>query len=258
MNRRTQLFITRATLCLLLSTSIALSQSGAKHFFDQGNQAYRDGDYQNALEWYGKIVAAGYESSQVYYNMGNCYYKLAQTGLAILYYEKALKLNPHDREIKFNLEVANLKVIDRLESPPQFFLFEWWESVKTYFTIGQWTRLTATFYVVTFLAGIFFILLRFHRLRRIILSILIVFAILMVLASYLLFLNVREETGNTRAIVLLPSVNVLSAPNENSTDVFVLHEGVKVQLSEQRGEWVEITLPDGKSGWIKLDSLGVI
>jgi tetratricopeptide (TPR) repeat protein len=237
---------------------IVVGQSGTKHFFEQGNQAYRDGDYPGALEWYKKIVSAGYESSQVYYNMGNCYYKLDQIGLAILFYEKAFKINPRDREIKFNLEMANLKVVDRLGSPPQFFLFEWWDKIKTYFNIDQWTKLVAALYVSTILMLILFIFLRFHRLRSVVLTILIVFAALTVFASYLLFLNVRAEAENTGAIVLVPSVNVLSAPNENSTDVFVLHEGVKVNLSDQRGEWVEITLPDGKSGWMKRETLGVI
>jgi len=250
--------IKKAIFYLLLATMIAAGQSGTKHFFERGNQAYRDGDYQGALEWYGKIVSAGYESSQVYYNMGNCYYKLDQIGLAILFYEKAFKINPRDREIKFNLELANLKVVDRLESPPQFFLFDWWDKIKTYFNIDQWTKLVAALYVFTILMLILFIFLRFHPLRRIVLSVLIVFAALTVFASYLLFLNVREEAENTGAIVLVSSVNVLSAPNENSTDVFVLHEGVKVILSDQRGEWVEITLPDGKSGWMKREMIGII
>jgi tetratricopeptide (TPR) repeat protein len=248
----------KTILFLLLLTVLAAAQSGMKHFFEQGNRAYRDGDYQTALEWYRKIVGAGYQSSPVYYNMGNCFYKLGQTGYAVLYYEKALKLNPRDREIKFNLELANLKVVDRLEAPPQFFLFTWWDSLKTYFTIGQLTRLMATLYVLTTLMLIVFLFMRYHALRRVVLSLLIVLAVLTVFVAYLLYLNVQAENENTHAIVLAPSVNVLSEPNENSTDVFVLHEGVKLNLSQRRGEWVEITLPDGKSGWMKGENLGVI
>ncbi len=243
---------------LLLLTLIAFrlpGQSGMAHFYEQGNQAYREGNYQSALEWYGKILSAGFESSQVYYNIGNCYYKSGSVGRAILFYEKARKLNPRDREILFNLELANLKVIDRIEAPPQFFLFDWWEAVKTYFTVSQLTRLTAILFGAAILTLIGFL---FFRERRVILSALIVFSVLALFSAYLLVVNAREETTHIRGIVLVSSVNVLSAPNENSTDVFVLHEGVKVTLQEQRGEWALITLPDGKSGWMKRENLGII
>lgn len=246
---------------LLLLTLIVFrlpGQSGMAHFYEQGNQAYREGNYQSALEWYGKILSAGYESSQVYYNIGNCYYKLGSVGRAILFYEKARKLNPRDREILFNLELANLKVIDRIEAPPQFFLFDWWETVKTYFTVSQLTRLAATLFGVSILVLIGLLFFREHRLRRVILAALIVFAVLTLFSAYLLLVNARQGNGQVRGIVLVSSVNVLSAPSENSTDVFVLHEGVKVALEEQRGEWVRITLPDGKSGWMRRENLGII
>jgi tetratricopeptide (TPR) repeat protein len=248
----------KVILFLFLFTIVAVAQSGMKHFFEQGNQAYREGEYQTALEWYRKIVGVGYRSSPVYYNMGNCFYKLGQTGYAILYYEKALQLDPRDREIKFNLELANLKVVDRLEAPPQFFLFTWWDTIKTYFSISQLTRLMITLYVVTILMLIAFLFLRYHAFRKVILSLLIVFTVLTLFASYILYLNVQTENEHIEAIVLVSSVNVLSEPNENSIDVFVLHEGVKVNLSQRRGEWVEISLPDGKSGWIKQENLGII
>lgn len=248
----------KIVLFLLIFTLVATAQSGMKHFFEQGNQAYREGDYQTALDWYGKIIGAGYHSSQVYYNMGNCFYKLGQTGYAVLYYEKALKVNPHDREIEFNLELANLKVVDRLEAPPQFFLFSWWDAVKFYFTVNQLTRLLVMLYILTILILIATLFLRYHSLRRLILSLLIISTVLTIFVSYILYLNIHEENENIRAVVVVPSVNVVSEPNENSTDVFILHEGVKVNLSQQRGEWVEITLPDGKAGWMKQENLGII
>lgn len=250
--------IIKTILLLTLLVFRLPGQSGMGHFYEQGNQAYREGNYQSALEWYGKILSAGYESSQVYYNIGNCYYKLGSVGRAILFYEKARKLNPRDREILFNLELANLKVIDRIEAPPQFFLFHWWETVKTYFSLSQLTRLAAILFGAAIFTLIAFLFFREHRLRRVILSALIVVGVLALFSAYLLVINAREESTHIQGIVLVSSVNVLSAPNENSTDVFVLHEGVKVTLQEQRGEWVLITLPDGKSGWMKRENLGII
>ena len=242
-------------LCLL---GIAMGQSGTKYFFEQGNQAYREGNYEAALEWYRKIVDSGFEASQVYYNMGNCYYKQDRTGLAVLYYEKARKLNPNDREINENLQLANLKVKDRIELPPQFFLFAWWDQMMTFLNISQLARLTLVFYVtaIALLIALFF--LRPGGMRRATLYALVGFAILTLFSTYVLLSNIHVAKNRVEAVVLSSSINVLSEPNENSTDIFLLHEGAKVVLDEQRGEWVKISLPDGKAGWVRQAYLGVI
>ena len=250
--------LTKTAICLLLLAGFVIAQSGTKHYFEQGNQAYRDGNYQNALEWYYKIIEVGYEGSQVYYNLGNCYYKLDQIGKAILYYEKARKFNPDDKEILFNLELANLKVIDRIEMPPNFFLFQWWDNLKSYFTIHELTKIVVIFYVTSMLILTLFLFFRYQLARRFMIIILTCCAVLTIFSTYILVLNIQESHETPQAIVLATSVNIMSAPDENSTDVFILHEGVKVALDEQRGGWVKISLPDGKSGWMKQDYLGVI
>lgn len=237
---------------------MATAQSGTRHYFEQGNQAYRENNYLGALEWYHKIEEAGFESSQVYYNIGNCYYKLDQIGHAILYFEKAHKLNPDDEEILFNLEIANLKVVDRLEMPPQFFLFTWWDNIKSFFSINELAIIVIVLYVLAIGLLILLLFMRYHARRRTVLVALSVFGVLTIFFTYILVLNVQETTQNQNAIVLTQSANVHSAPNEGSTDVFVLHEGAKVRMNEQRGEWVKISLPDGKTGWLRQSYLGTI
>ncbi len=243
---------------LLTVTTLLAAQSGSKRFFEEGNQAYAQGDYHTALQWYQRIESMGYESSELYYNIGNCYYKLDEIGNAILYYERARKLTPHDKEILENLQLANLKVVDRIELPPRFILFEWWDAFKFYLTLPQLTRLSAISYVLFVLLLTLYIFLRHPRWRKVVLIFMITAAVFMLITSYLLYLNVQHEKENKEAVVLAPVVTVLSAPEENGTDVFVLHEGVKVRLGEQRGEWVKISLPDGKNGWLKMETLGVI
>lgn len=234
------------------------AQSGAEHFFQQGNQAYRDGNFQEALNNYRRILDSGFESSRIYYNMGNCYYKLNAIGPAVLYYEKALRLDPHDEEIRLNLQLANLRVVDRIDMPPQFFLFQWWDKLKTFLPIDQLSAATAALYSLTMLLLIAHLFLRDRRSGKWSRGLLIIFATLTVFLAYLLYLNVADNTRHREAVVLAQSVNVLSAPEENGTDVFVLHEGIKVQLNEQRGDWLRISLPDGKSGWLKQDRVGMI
>ena len=260
--------ISKANIFLYLLTSMlminivgsnqVLGQSGVTYYFEQGNQAYRNGDYKVALDWYKKIVQDGYESSQVYYNIGNCYYKLDQLGPTVLFYEKAKKLNPNDTEIESNLALANLKVVDRIEMPPAFFLFKWWENVTTMFSISQLANITIVLYiaVIIFICAFFFI--SASKGRRLLIYMLGVSGVFLLFFVYLLLSNIYTERKEKSAIVLTASINVLSAPDVNSTDVFVLHEGVKVLLDDQRGEWVKISLPDGKSGWMRQNFLGEI
>jgi len=234
------------------------AQSGSGYYFEQGNKAYRANRYEKALEWYQKIVASGYQSAALYYNMGNCYFRLNRIGESVLYYQKALKLNPDDKEIRDNLDLARLKIIDRIEAPPRFFLFQWWENLLKFYTIPQWTRLTAFLYVLSMLIAILMILFKGHKFVSRIRFLLWTGGVLTLFSAYLLFVNVRREKSIKQGVVLVPAVTLTNAPEENSSAAFILHEGVTVQIIENRDEWVQISLPDGKSGWMKKADLGII
>ncbi|MEL6822500.1 MAG: tetratricopeptide repeat protein [Calditrichota bacterium] len=234
------------------------AQSGSDYFFEQGNTAYRANDFAKALEWYNKILDTGYTGSALYYNIGNCYFKLEQVGPSILFYEKALRLAPGDEEIRFNLDLANSKVIDRIQQPPKLFIYRWWDSLVDAFSLGQLTWITAI---------LFFLLIAFYAVKLLLVDQLpeslirygLIALLVLTLFSVLLLFSGANHYGSERdAIVLVPRVNVLSAPGEQGNEVFVLHEGVKVWRSEQRGDWVRIELPDGKTGWIEADKIGVV
>ena len=240
-----------------LLSSALFAQSGAEFYFEQGNSAYRQNDFELAVEWYQKILDTGYESSEIHYNLGNCYYKMDDIGNAVLHFEKARKLNPDDPELQFNLELVNLKVRDRIVMPESFVLLRWWESTKGMFSLAGWTSITAVFYIISMLFGIAYLFVNDGFIRRIFRMVIISAAVLTFCAGALLAVNIMDESQK-EAIVLTSTVNVLSAPEENSTNVFLLHEGAKVTMAETRGEWVKIALPDGKSGWLKQQYLGVI
>lgn len=244
---------------LLMFVSVALAaQSGGGYFFDQGNAAYRDGDYNKAAEWYTRILDSGYEGSVVHYNLANCYYKLDELGLSILHYEKALKLSPGDPEIRQNLNLANLNVKDRIEMPPAFFLLRWWESLKTALTPSGWGKTLILFYVLAMLLATAALFLRGNALRRWLWGGMTVAGTLALLATLLMFIRMDQETNHPAGVILVNQVTVLSAPDPNSTDVFVLHEGSRLTVEQFRGEWLQIRLPDGKSGWMKRENVGVI
>ncbi len=245
-------------IVVLIFSTASLAQSGIDYFFEQGNESYRENDYQTAIDWYQKILDAGYEGGRLYYNLGNCYYKLDKIGYAILYYEKSQEFLPDDPEVNFNLELARLKVVDSIEMPPRFFLFEWWEDIKDFYSIHQLINLVTVLYILTSAILIIFLFLKADHVRRFLFPGFIVLSILTLFWGYILFTNIHEEKANQHGIVLSPNVTILSAPNENSTDVFVLHEGVKVKLDDRREDWVKISLPDGKSGWMKRAHVGII
>lgn len=244
---------------LILFASLTYAFAGElESLFQQGNAAYHSEKYQEAIKQYQKILSQGYESAEIYYNIGNCYFRLAQIGPAILYYEKARKLNPHDPDIAYNLELANLKVVDRLETPPRFFLFHWWDGIKLFYSIAQLTYLIIILFSLVVLFLIIWLFSKRSRLQRLSLSGAVLVGVLLVFWTYILFIRIHEQNHLIEGVVLAPTVTVRSAPDENSTDVFVLHEGSKIRLEEQHDKWVKISLPDGKTGWIQSETLGII
>lgn len=254
MNKRFLLFI----FSILLTGSLLAQTDAPAALFQRANRLYQAEKYQQALEAYKKVTALGYENAALYYNMGNCYYRLNRLGKAILYYEKARKLAPDDPDILYNLKLANLKIIDQIQEPPRFFLFRWWDALKNYYSIGQLSRLLPFLFVLAAALLIAWLFVRRDRLRRAFLTLAVLAGLFVIFWGYIYLLRVQELQRHNQAVVLQPSVTILSAPDENSEEMFVLHEGVKVKIDQQQGDWLEISLPDGKSGWIQKQALGII
>ncbi|GHT46501.1 hypothetical protein AGMMS49965_24090 [Bacteroidia bacterium] len=114
----------------------------------EGNEAYAKGDYEQAVQHYEAALAANGESSEVYYNLGNAYYRLNRVAPAILNYERALLLNPGNKDARFNLELAKLKTVDKIDDFDNFFLFDWWRGLQNWRTIGQWSSLAIVFFIL--------------------------------------------------------------------------------------------------------------
>jgi len=228
--------------------------------FDQANAAYVEMDYQEAKEKYLQLLQADVISDEVHYNLGNCYFKTNQIPLAILHYEKALKINPSHQDAAFNLKLANQKTIDKIESAPELFIYRWWKSIYKLFHLDQWAKLSVLFLLLALfglVAYLYFSLdqIRFKKLGFYTFSVSILLALLSVLFA---FQQNRQLKSTTHAIVSKPSVNILSAPSVGSSQLFVLHEGTKVKVEDQMNHWVEIALPNGNKGWVDQSNLSMI
>lgn len=239
------------SIFVMLSMTSMAGSHGLQHQMESANQSYAAGEYISAAEQYEQIIAAGYESAALYFNLGNTYFKMNQMPAAVLYYEKARKLDPRDENIRFNLELANSRIIDKIELLPEFFLRTWFRSVRNLFSSDQWAKISITGFILMLIAIFYFFTSRALIIRK--LSFWMgILLMLSVLLSFSLSLSVyRDSTRKSSGIIFTPTVTVKSSPNDNSVDLFVVHEGTKVFILDQVEGWSEIRLINGNVGWLK-------
>jgi len=226
--------------------------------FDQANQAYRSGEYRDAITTYEQVLASGQESSELYYNLGNAYFKIENIPAAILNYEKAERLTPGDEDINYNLYLANLRVIDKIEPVPELFFVQWWNAVLSSFSSEVWAVIAIIAVWCTAIAAGVMLATRSFLVQRIAIIAVVLTLIACVFCSTAAYQRYHNEETGRFAVVFSPSVSVKSAPDKQSTDLFVLHEGVKVELLDEVGVWRKIRLADGKVGWLSTDAINII
>ncbi len=229
-----------------------------KLIWDEANTAYINGNYREAITLYRSIEEADQVSSKLYYNLGNAYFKDGKMGPAILYYNKALKLAPNDADIRYNLAVANNYTKDRIETIPQFPLKRWMVSLCNALSSNAWAVLSLVFFVVTLAGTIAYLLGRRMWLRKTGFYNAILFCVLFVISVTFAVSQRNDFLHPDDAIVMAGSVSVKSSPDANSRDIFILHEGTKVQVEGELGNWREISIADGKKGWMEADAIEMI
>jgi len=240
-------------ILIILGTSFLNAQDPDARF-SEANQAYAEGDYQNAIKLYSDILGQGVESGEVYFNLGNSYYKTNDIGRSILYYEKARKFIDGDPALEQNLKLAQLRIVDEIEPIPELFLVEWWETLTHLFSIDTLLWLNFSIFSILILIMISYILYTRHFLRRIIW----VTSILLLLVFVVTFSLIYEFETSQFGVILEEKVSVVSEPGIGGTEVFILHEGTKVRINRQLNDWLEISIPDGKTGWLRKISLEFI
>ena len=213
-------------------------------------EAYARGDYAEAAAAFEQELKKGV-SAELYYNLGNAYYKSDKPAHAVLNYERALLLAPGDKDIQFNLELAQLKITDKLEPIETFFLVQWFRDVQNLQSSDAWAKLGIVFFILFICCSFLFFFGRFSFLRKLGFYVGIIFLIVTIFAN--IFANNQKEimTKKEYAIIFEPSITVKSSPNPSGVDLFVVHEGLKVRIkSASVNDWVEIELEDGKVGWV--------
>ena len=245
-------------LTLTLSVNPILSAQTKVDLFLQGNGQYESGDYEGAVRSYTDIVEMGFESPELWYNLGNSYYKLERLGYSVLAYERAKKLSPADESILYNLKAANLLLKDKVTAPQENFIIEFIRSIHN----SARTDGVIKFLILLYLASIFIYTLTLFmangRLKRTLNYSLISFGILFFFTSVFAGLKIESELNSSRAVVMVEEMSVSSAPEEIGEELFLLHEGTTVELLGGSDSWKQIRLIDGKAGWAPAEMLEVI
>jgi tetratricopeptide (TPR) repeat protein len=227
----------------------------AASLFQQANQFYETGNYQQAAATYEKILATGKANWQVYYNLGNAYYKQRQIAKAILNYERALRLNRDNEDIRFNLDLANLSVADRIPAMPRSLAVVWLDSAIHVITLERAAILALSLWVIFFAAAIIWLLDRRQRWQNLGRALSWLSGAVFLIFASVFGILAYERATLQEAVVLAPRVVARSSPAEDATEMFILHEGVKVRLQESSGDWRRIKLADGKVGWLEASAL---
>ena len=243
-------------LCMACSAA-AFAQTDAQ-LWNSANDAYSMGQYESAYNDYKSIEQGGTHSYKLYYNMGNACYKMGEVGKAILYYEKALKLDPAGEDAKINLQIARLQTLDKIDVVPEFILATLIKDVRNALSSNGWAYLAIAFLAVT---AVLMLLFRFapttgqRKFSFVLACVVFLFAIISVLFAVNLRRNASSEDS---AIVMVPVSNIKSAPNSTGNNLFILHEGTKVEILEEAGQWCRIEISDGRQGWMHKSDVEVI
>lgn len=247
-------------ILLFMAVPFAMSaqESAASVAVDKaaGDSAYVKGDYQSAIEIYEALAAANGESADVYYNLGNAYYKSENIAKAVLNYERALLLNPDDDDIQFNLELARSKTVDKVSPVYKFFLMSWLESVIGLLSMSAWSILAIVSFVAMLVMLLLFLFGKSVGVKKtgFIIAALSLFITIFANLSALHIHHCLTERND--AVIMAQSVTAKSTPSNSGTELFVIHEGRKVKISDDSmREWTEIELEDGNKGWIPSSSL---
>lgn len=245
-------------LLVLLGSLFCLGLSAQNQDLQIANEKYRQEDYTAASERYEQLIAEGFQSKVLFYNLGNCYYRLGDMGKSVLNYERALLLAPKDKEIKENLAFVKAQLKDEIIALNVFPLIAFWQNMRNGLSLGTWTFLALLLFWAG-IAGMVTWILAPQRKQRVRGFSLGGIALLLCALPFLMAIGRKQELKNPqKAVVLVDGLNLQATPNEGSETLYVLFEGATINTLESAGEWEKVSLANGYQGWVQKASLAPI
>lgn len=230
--------------------SCTLSAQDIFSLVEKGNQHYINEEFETAIQIYESVLDSGYEAAELYFNLGNAYFKSHKLTPAILNYERAALLSPNDDDIAYNLELARTYVTDNIDVLPQFFLKQWYTGLVRLLNTNRWAWISIIAFILFLLLFSVYLFNHGYRAKRVAFWFSLLLLFISVLTFVFSYQHHKMTTNHETAIVFSPSVMVKSSPDESGTDLFLIHEGTKVFIEDTLGIWTEIKLEDGNKGWL--------
>lgn len=223
--------------------------------FAAGNKQYSDANYEKAIQIWEEILETGYEASQIYYNLGNAYFKSNKIGPAILNFERAKILAPYDKDINYNLELARTYIVDKVDKIPEVFYLRWYKNIVQRFSSDKWTIISIITFIIFLVLFSLYLYTKSYTPKKIAFWFSILFLVIWISTFSFSWSGKKLASDHNKAIVFSPSVTVKSSPDESGTELFVIHEGTKVTVIDELNEWSEIVLSSGSKGWLLSSSI---
>ena len=245
------------SFCLLLLPFTGQAQT-PDELMARGNEAFKSGDFNGAVEAYSAVLDAGYESADLYYNIGNAYYRMDEYGQAILNYERALRLRPNFRDARQNVELAQSKTEDQITPLPEVFLIHWAHALVNLFSPTGWRIALLVVAALLALLVVVFLLSSDYGWRKGTLAGSVVTVVVLLICIACAIASSVRYNRHDEAVVTLPMTVVKSSPEEGSVDKMVLHEGTKITIDETLGNWHKIHIADGNTGWVEETDITII
>ncbi len=243
---------------LIMSYSLQAQDSISSHSnLKMANQLYSQGQYSDAAKLYEEDLKKGV-SAQLYYNLGNSYFKSNEIGLAILNYERALRLDPGYRNARYNLGIAQDKVVDNVDTTPSFWIKRITNSLISSNSSNRWAMISFVFFILMIVSFFLFAFSTIRKRRKIAFYSMIISVVIFIFSF--VFSGIRKEqfVKHNEAIILNAAVMVKSSPDKAGTDLFQLHEGTKVSVKSTLSGWSEIALENGAFGWVEESTIARI
>lgn len=232
----------------IVENSVSVSESEAE-------AAYRQNSFAESIKLYeseiGKNKQIKKESPELYYNLGNAYFRDNQIAKAILNYERALLLNPGDSDIRHNLRFAKTRIEDKIDSADSFFINQWIRSIQNLFTANRWAMIGIVLFLALIIAVGSYVISTQITVRKISFYSGIVLLALVIIANAFAFKQKIKIVNRSTGIVMSASVSIYTSPDAHSQELFRLHEGSKVRIKREEGNWFEIVIANGSVGWLQ-------
>ena len=237
-------------LFFVIASMGMMAQTIQDQEFAKANYYYNESRYDTAVVIYERIMEEGFVSAPLLYNIGNTYFKMRNFPMAILNYEKALKIDPTNDEIKQNLAIANALITDKIEPMPVFFMTKWWRNIGNQLSANGWAEATLMLFGLLLLLLFVYFTAHTKGVRKATFFSSILVIMLFVCSIIFAYQKYNYLNEHNKAIVMTPTITVKSSPSSSGVDLFVLHEGTKVEIMDNADNWDKIKIADGSVGWM--------